>query len=102
MHGRMARALKGRPRDARLLPVHGRPMISPATVLVLCRISFYAAASVLYGRGCFVAFLAPPRLGQEISSPFRTAGVVPLLATLPCFPTHAPVIGDGCTSALPR
>ena len=75
-------------------------MIPPATALVLCRISFYAAASVLYGCGCFVAFLAPPRLGQEISSPFRTAGVVALLASLAWLPIQAAVIGDGWTSAL--
>jgi putative copper resistance protein D len=73
---------------------------SPATALVFCRISFYAAVSVLYGCGCFVAFLAPPRLGQEISNPFRTPGVVALLASLAWLPIQAAVIGDGWTSAL--
>lgn len=75
-------------------------MIAPATALILCRASFDAAASVLYGCGCFVAFLAPPRLGQEISSPFRTAGVVALLASLASLPIQAAVIGSGWTSAL--
>src|ERR1700730_6423111 len=96
----MARALKRRPHDARLLRLHGRPVISPATALVLCRISFYAAASVLYGCGCFVAFLAPPRLRQEIRSPFRTASVVALLASLAWLPIQAAVVGGGWTSAL--
>jgi putative copper resistance protein D len=68
--------------------------------LVLCRTSFYAAASVLYGCGSFVAFLAPPRLGQEINSPFRTASIVALLASLAWLPLQAAVIGDGWTSAL--
>jgi putative copper resistance protein D len=75
-------------------------VISPATALVLCRTSFYAAASVLYGCGSFVAFLAPPRLGQEINSPFRTASIVALLASLAWLPLQAAVIGDGWTSAL--
>jgi putative copper resistance protein D len=75
-------------------------VISPVTALVLCRISFYAAASVLYGCGCFVAFLAPPRLSQEIRSPFRTASVVALLASLAWLPIQAAVVGGGWTSAL--
>ena len=75
-------------------------MISPATALVLCRTSFYAAASVLYGSGCFVAFLAPQRLRQEIRSPFRTAGVLALLASLAWLPIQAAVVGDNWASAL--
>jgi copper resistance protein D len=75
-------------------------VISSTTALVLCRISFYAAANVLYGCGCFEAFLAPPRLGHEISSPFQTASVVALLASLAWLPIQAAVIGGGWTSAL--
>jgi copper resistance protein D len=75
-------------------------MISPTMALVLCRTSFYAAASVLYGSGCFVAFLAPQRLRQEIRSPFRTAGVLALLAGLAWLPVQAAVVGDNWTSAL--
>ena len=75
-------------------------MISPTTALILCRTSFYAAASVLYGSGCFVAFLAPQRLRQEIRSPFRTAGVLALLASLAWLPIQAAVVGDKWTSAL--
>ena len=68
--------------------------------LILCRISFYAAATVLYGCGCFVAFLAPQRLRQEIRSPFRPAAVVALLASLAWLPIQAAVVGDSWTSAL--
>ena len=75
-------------------------MISPGMALVLCRTSFYAAATVLYGSGCFVAFLAPLRLKQEIRSPFRTAGVLVLLASLAWLPIQAAVVGDNWTSAL--
>src|ERR1700756_5876429 len=96
----MVRSLKRRPRHARLLRVHGAPVISPAMALILSRISFYAAATVLYGSGCFVAFLAPQRLKQEIRSPFRTAGVLALLASLAWLPIQAAVVGDNWTSAL--
>ena len=75
-------------------------MISPAIALIFCRTSFYAAASVLYGCGCFVAFLAPHRLRQEIRNPFRTAGVLALLASLAWLPIQAAVVGDKWTSAL--
>jgi putative copper resistance protein D len=75
-------------------------VISPTTALIVCRTSFYAAASVLYGCGCFVAFLAPQRLRQEIRSPFRTAGVLALLASLAWLPIQAAVVGDNWTSAL--
>jgi copper resistance protein D len=75
-------------------------VISPATALILCRTSLYAAASVLYGCGCFVAFLAPQRLRQEISSPFRTAAVVALLASLAWLPIQAAIVGDSWTSAV--
>ena len=68
--------------------------------LILCQASFYAAATVLYGCGCFVAFLAPQRLRQEIRSPFGTAGAVALLASLAWLPIQAAVVGDGWTSAL--
>ena len=75
-------------------------MIWPTMALILCRISFYAAATVLYGCGCFVAFLAPQRLRQEIRSPFRPAAVVALLASLAWLPIQAAVVGDSWTSAL--
>jgi copper resistance protein D len=75
-------------------------VISPTTALILCRTSFYAASSVLYGSGCFVAFLAPHRLRQEIRGPFRTAGVLALLASLAWLPIQAAVVGDNWTSAL--
>lgn len=79
-------------------------MIAPETGLALYRLFFSAAAIVLYGAGCFIAFIAPPRLGQEIDaatgSGLRTAGVVAFAASLAWLPIEAAVIGGSWRSAI--
>lgn len=79
-------------------------MIAPETALALCRLFFYAAAVVLYGAGCFMAFLAPSRLGREIGAAtgagIQTAGFVALAASLAWLPIEAAVIGGGWPSAV--
>ncbi|WP_162375472.1 copper homeostasis membrane protein CopD [Ancylobacter sp. TS-1] len=79
-------------------------MIAPETGLALCRLLFSAAAIVLYGAGCFFAFLAPLRLGREISAAagagIRIAGVVSFAASLSWLPVEAAVIGGGWPSAI--
>jgi putative copper resistance protein D len=79
-------------------------VISPETALALCRLFFYAAAVVLYGAGCFMAFIAPSRLGREIGAAtgagIQTAGFVALAASLAWLPIEAAVIGGGWRSAV--
>lgn len=79
-------------------------MISPETGLALCRLFFSAAATVLYGAGCFFAFVAPPPLGRAIGAATRvnikTAGFIAFAASLAWLPVEAAVIGGGWSSAI--
>jgi copper resistance protein D len=77
-------------------------VISPATALALCRLSFFGAATVLHGSGCFVAVLAPPPLAREIGGWQRAAGLLALMASFAWLPLEAAVIANGWTSALDR
>ncbi|MFG1425665.1 copper homeostasis membrane protein CopD [Roseixanthobacter glucoisosaccharinicivorans] len=79
-------------------------MIAPETALALCRLLFSAAAIALFGAGCFIACLAPPRLGREIGSVagagLRAAAVVAVAASIAWLPIEAAVIGGGWPSAI--
>ncbi|MFG1456686.1 copper homeostasis membrane protein CopD [Xanthobacter sp. VTT E-85237] len=79
-------------------------MSAPETALALCRLLFSAAAIVMYGAGCFIAVVAPPRLGLKMSAAagagMRVASVVAFAASLAWLPLEAAVIGGGWPSAI--
>lgn len=79
-------------------------MIAPETILAFARLSFYAAAVLLFGVQCFVAILAPITLGERLASlaggRLSAASLVAVLSCVLSLPTTAAMIGGGWDRAL--
>lgn len=79
-------------------------MIAPETVLTLLRLSFYLAATGLFGVQCFIACIAPEPLGMRLASAaqgrLKAASLVAALSCILGVPATAAMVGGDWDTAL--